>query len=222
MRFSASILGALSVAHLAAAAPIWGALIGGAASIVLPLLPSKKKEEPQPDTQPDDTLSTPQYFSLSSLKSGFAFDRASLSASSSNLYTNLLSQGASCENGDDPGFATLTIDPDRVLYLYTGSGPAQQFYVDRSKMGQGKLGYTTGDQSPPGNAESQGWELVDGILTFDGAGLIACPSNTIEDAWTVWVSSGNKEPGGNAGCTTFDARANYLAEGDLSLCTYTE
>ncbi|KAI9050865.1 hypothetical protein LZ554_004983 [Drepanopeziza brunnea f. sp. 'monogermtubi'] len=150
MRFSAStILGALSIAHLAAAAPIWGAIMAGASVLLPSLVPGS--------------------------------------------------------------FATFAIDRDRVLYLHTGSGPVQNFYVDRSGMGQGKLGYTTGDQPSPENAERRGWGVVDGFLYFDGAGLIACPSD-IDDAWSVWVSVDVQDPGDNAGCTPFAARVDYLAE----------
>lgn len=68
------------------------------------------------------------------------------------------------------------------------------------KIGQGKFGYITGDQSPPRNAELTGWTIDENdYLTLDGAVFLACP-DSIEGSWSVWVNSGVANPGGNEGC----------------------
>lgn len=85
--------------------------------------------------------------------------------------------------------------------------------------GQGNLGYTTGAQPPPRNGERTGWVLDEvGDLTLNGAGFIACP-NSIDGAWSLWVSAGVNQPGGNEGCLSISARATEVKNPDS--CVYT-
>ena len=61
----------------------------------------------------------------------------------------------------------------------------------------------------------------DGYLYFDDAGLIACP-NSIDGAWSVWVSVGIANPAGNSDCTPFAPKVVEVAEGSQVGCLYTE
>ena len=54
-------------------------------------------------------------------------------------------------------------------------------------------------------------------LTFNGAGLLACPS-TVDDSWYIWVSAGIDKPAGQEGCVGFTARTDTNA--DPVKCTY--
>ncbi|KAF3353832.1 hypothetical protein VdG1_04561 [Verticillium dahliae VDG1] len=117
------------------------------------------------------------------------------------------------------GSATFYLNDDGGLYLYSTSATPQQLYADRSGMGQGNLGYTTGAQPPPRNGERTGWVLDEvGDLTLNGAGFIACP-NSIDGAWSLWVSAGVNQPGGNEGCLSISARATEVKNPDS--CVYT-
>ncbi|KAM0201801.1 hypothetical protein ACHAPQ_005041 [Fusarium lateritium] len=133
-----------------------------------------------------------------------------LQASQEHFSLKLKDQKASCDRGVKANQATLSLQ-DGNLYLYKTDNPPQQVYVDRSGMGQGVLGYTTGAQPKPKNGEYKGWSIdKDGDLKFDGASFIACPSNPKKPAtssWSVWVSAGVAQPGGNKGCLGFNVRA---------------
>ena len=54
-------------------------------------------------------------------------------------------------------------------------------------------------------------------LTFNGAGLLACPS-TVDDSWYIWVSAGIDKPAGQEGCVGFTART--VTNADPVKCTY--
>ncbi|GJC93348.1 cell wall protein PhiA [Colletotrichum higginsianum] len=115
--------------------------------------------------------------------------------------------------------ATFYLSDDGGLYLYAASATPQQLYADRSGMGQGKLGYTTGAQPAPRNGERTGWTIDQyGDLTLDGAGFLACPGS-IENSWAVWVSSGVANPAGYTGCLGVSVRAVEVKE--PSSCVYT-
>ena len=88
------------------------------------------------------------------------------------------------------------------------------------ETGQGKLGFTTGAQPTPRNAERDGFELdAFDDLTFNGAGFLACP-NSIDGAYSVWVSAGVNNPAGNSDCVGISARAMEVDEPNS--CRYTE
>ncbi|RYO76345.1 hypothetical protein DL762_009810 [Monosporascus cannonballus] len=144
------------------------------------------------------------------LRSASPVHFASISASQSNLFLHLPKQGASCDV-EDPGYATFSLI-DGGLFLYAASATPQQIYVDRSGMGQGKLGYITGAQPPPRNAEMDGWVVDEsGNLSLDGAGFLACP-DSIEGSWSLWIGAGVAQPGGNSGCLGISARVVEAAK----------
>jgi hypothetical protein len=72
--------------------------------------------------------------------------------------------------------------------------------------GQGKIGYTVGDESGPRNGERTGWAINEqNHLQFDGSDLIACP-NSIDGAYSIWASAGVANPAGNQDCVGIAAR----------------
>ncbi|RDW58649.1 cell wall protein PhiA [Coleophoma cylindrospora] len=150
------------------------------------------------------TAQDPAYFGLLALHSGSGVHLSSFSAALGSIFAGLPSQNASCDV-QDTNTATFYIK-DGGLYLYAASATPQQAYVDRSGLGQGKFGYTTGAQGAPHNAERIGWAITNGDLTFDNSTLIACP-NSIEGAWSIWVDAGIANPASNTNCTGITARA---------------
>ncbi|KAI8959399.1 cell wall protein PhiA [Daldinia sp. FL1419] len=157
-------------------------------------------------------------FSLMALRSASEVHFASFGAAKSSIFLKLPSQNASCDAGP-ADYATFYLQ-DGGLYLYAASATPQQLYVDRSGMGQGKLGYTTGAQPPPRNGERASFTLDENNdLTFNDAGFIACP-NSIDGAWSVWVSAGVSQPAGNEGCLGISVRAVEASEPNG--CLYTE
>ncbi|KAK0120121.1 hypothetical protein ONS95_011529 [Cadophora gregata] len=171
-----------------------------------------------PTPQPPVT-NDPAYFSLLAIRSGSSIQYATFGAAKSSLFANLPAQNASCD-ACGVNTATFTLK-DGTLNLYAASATPQTFYVDRSGMGQGKLGYTTGAQPTPKNAERTGWNIKDGYLYFNEAGLIACP-NSIDGAWSVWVSAGIENPAGNSNCTPFAPKVQAIEKGRQIGCVYTE
>ncbi|KAJ3540806.1 hypothetical protein NM208_g4901 [Fusarium decemcellulare] len=127
-------------------------------------------------------------------------------------------QGASCDEGKKQDAATFYLK-NGELFLYKTDNPPQQVYADRSGMGQGRVGYITGAQPPPRNAELTGWEIdSDENITLEGASLKACLG--ANDAWVVWVSVGSANPPGYDECLGFTARTGYI-ENPVS-CLYTQ
>ncbi|KFA70103.1 hypothetical protein S40285_03309 [Stachybotrys chlorohalonatus IBT 40285] len=165
-------------------------------------------EAPQPDV-----------FSIMSLRSASPIHFGQVSAALGNFFIHLAAPNATCE-GDAAGPSAYFQLEDGALVLYSTDGPRQQAYVDRSGMGQGNFGYTTDPTNPPRNGEVTGWAINEaGNLVFDGSeGLLACP-NSIDGAWSLWVSAGVTNPGGNEGCLGFSARTIGIDE--PASCTYT-
>ncbi|KAI9375041.1 cell wall protein PhiA [Aspergillus egyptiacus] len=159
--------------------------------------------------------STPETFGVVAIHSGNAVHYSGFNAALGSLFAGLPEQNASCDGTDD-GFATFYIQ-DGALYLY-GNEKTQQFYVDRSGMGQGKIGYTTGDVDGPRNGERTGWAVNEANhLQFDGSDLIACP-NSIDGAYSIWASAGIANPGYNKDCVGIAARVMKSTE--PVKCTY--
>ncbi|KAL2802830.1 hypothetical protein BJX63DRAFT_98077 [Aspergillus granulosus] len=158
--------------------------------------------------------SKPEPFGLVAISSGDAVHFSGFNAALRSIFAGLPSQNATCDGADD-GFATFYIE-DGALFLY---GPnEQQIFVDRSGMGQGKIGYTVGDESGPRNGERTGWAInSNNHLQFDGNDLIACP-NSIDGAYSIWASAGISNPGGNEGCVGIAARVEK--ESEPISCTY--
>ncbi|OTA58958.1 cell wall protein PhiA [Hypoxylon sp. EC38] len=171
-----------------------------------------------PQATPPAPLSPDAKFSLMALRSASEVHFASFEAAKSSIFLNLPSQNASCDAGP-ADYATFYLQ-DGSLYLYAASATPQQLYVDPSGMGQGKLGYTTGAQPPPQKSLRTKFELDEyNDLTFNGAGFLACP-NSIDGAWSVWVSAGVDQPAGNEGCLGISVRAVEVLEPNG--CLYTE
>ncbi|KAM5354451.1 hypothetical protein ACJ41O_001100 [Fusarium nematophilum] len=159
-------------------------------------------------------------FEALALRSASPIHFEGIQAAKSFISLNLAKQGASCDRKSD-NQATFNLVGDE-LFLYRKSATPQQLWVDRSGMGQGVLGYTTGAQPAPRNAERKGWKIdKNGDLTFNGAGFIACPnSSKAGGSWSVWVSAGVKQPGGNKGCLGFTARTVKTTKPNS--CLYTQ
>lgn len=149
----------------------------------------------------------PVRFEALALRSASPIHFNAVQASKSFLFLNRAKQGASCDKQTD-NHAVFELDKGE-LFLYKTDNPPQQLYVDRSGMGQGLVGYTTGLQSPPSKAERKGWKIdKKGNLTFKGAPFIACPnSKKPGGSWSVWVNAGVESPAGNKRCLGFVVRA---------------
>ncbi|KAF9771798.1 hypothetical protein IL306_010544 [Fusarium sp. DS 682] len=132
-----------------------------------------------------------------------------LQAAEDHISLKLKKQGASCDRGVKTNEATFLLSGDE-LYLYKTDNPPQQLYVDRSGMGQGLLGYTTGVQGIPRNGERKGFKInKDGILQFDGSDFIACPNgkDLEKTSWSVWINAGVANPGWSENCLGFSVKA---------------
>ncbi|OJJ96037.1 hypothetical protein ASPACDRAFT_81717 [Aspergillus aculeatus ATCC 16872] len=165
-----------------------------------------------------DASSQSQTFGIVSIHSGSAVQYQPFTAAKSSLFAGLPGQNASCARPKEQT-ATFYIQ-DGALYLYDQSATPQEFYVDRSGMGQGKIGYTTGAQPAPKNAERQGWSIdKNNHLQFGGSDLIACPKS-IDGAWSIWASAGVSNPAGNSDCVGIAARVETTT--NPNGCLYTE
>ncbi|KAF6822810.1 cell wall protein [Colletotrichum plurivorum] len=196
-------LAALSLATVASALPTFTAVTNGTTNGTAPSLPADAK------------------FQLMALRSASPVHFSKFQAALSSVFLQLPSQNATCDDREAVAAseaATFYLQ-DGGLYLYAASATPQQLYADRSGMGQGKLGYTTGAQPAPRNAERTGWAVDSfGDLTLDGAGFLACP-NSIEGSWSVWVSAGIAQPAGLEDCLGVSVRAVQVAEPNS--CSYT-
>ncbi|KAG0160807.1 hypothetical protein PDIDSM_8337 [Penicillium digitatum] len=155
-------------------------------------------------------------FGVVAIHSGSGVQYSAFNAAESSIFAGLPNQGASCVCPEEQQ-ATFYIY-DGALYLYDHSATPQEIYVDRSGMGQGRIGYTTGAQPAPQNSERKGWTEKDGHLQFAGNDLIACP-NSIGGAWSIWASAGVANPAGNADCVGIAARV--VETTNPNGCSYT-
>ncbi|KAE8382495.1 hypothetical protein BDV26DRAFT_253651 [Aspergillus bertholletiae] len=145
-----------------------------------------------PASSPSSTpaAGAPQYFGVIAIHSGSGVQNAGFSASKGSLIAGLQNKETSCQE-------TSFYINDGVLNIYDDTARPQEIYVDRSGMGQGKIGYTVGVEPAPKNAERKGWTIKDGHLLFDGSSPIACPGS---DGYSIWASAGVANPGGNSDC----------------------
>jgi hypothetical protein len=151
------------------------------------------------------TASASSIFGVQSRHSTAAVHLSSWKAANSGIFNLLPEQGASCDRGEKLEYATFRLDDEGALHLYKNDNPPQQLYVDRSGMGQGKIGFTTGVQPTPRNAERTGWAVdADGHLNFDGSGFLACPGYA-DGAWEIWLAGVSDHPGYNYNCTGVQA-----------------
>ncbi|KAK8116407.1 uncharacterized protein PG998_004688 [Apiospora kogelbergensis] len=151
-----------------------------------------------------------QTFGVLSIHSGSPVQYAGWSASSRGIFNLGPAQNASCDKGAKEEFATFHLNDKSELFLYSTGNPVQQVYVDRSGMGQGIVGYTTGVEPTPRNAERAGFSIEDGHLKFDGADFQSCPGY-VDGAYKIWLA-GTSNPGGNSDCVAVAARVQTLSE----------
>ncbi|KAF7557249.1 hypothetical protein G7Z17_g779 [Cylindrodendrum hubeiense] len=156
-------------------------------------------------------------FEVMSLRSASPIHFSELQAARNSIFMHLPDQKATCHTKSDNAVTFKLVGTE--LHLYKSSGTPQKVWVDRSGMGQGVLGYSTGDLKPK-NGEHKGWKIdKNGDLTFNGAGLLACPGS-ISKSWSVWVNAGVSNPGGNKNCLGFTARTLPITKPNS--CKYTE
>ncbi|EOD48477.1 putative cell wall protein [Neofusicoccum parvum] len=166
-------------------------------------------------------------FGLVAIAPGTPIHQHRISASNSGLH--LLSPNRDAQCGPDSTqrrpFAAFTLRDGGQWFLWdpkTGSR-RQQLWSDVSGMGQGALQYTRDRREANGLNKNR---ITTEEFGFMGAGtkerpsyltwrgdheFIACPSaGGGEGAWSVWLSAGVAQPGGNKGCKKFRARAVEL------------
>ncbi|PHH88307.1 hypothetical protein CDD83_7708 [Cordyceps sp. RAO-2017] len=156
-------------------------------------------------------------FQLMALRSASDIHFGQISAAQSNIFVNRrLKQGAVCK-GEDPNRATFYLQ-NGELFLYTNSGLVQKVFVDRSGMGQGKIGFLSGNGPLPPHFEVKGW-VIDKYddLYFGKQNLLACPN---ADGWTVWLATDQLNPGGNENCLGFIPRT--IPTPDAPRCKYSQ
>lgn len=162
--------------------------------------------------------SKPVNFEVLALRSASPIHFQGLQAARGGFYLKLPNEKAVCAAKSDNTVTLQLLDGELSLY-HSGSGTKQRVFVDRSGMGQGVFRYVTGDGLPR-NGERKKWKIdASGDLTFNGAGLIACP-HAISGSWTVWVDVGIANPGGNKDCLPFVARTAKVAKPNS--CKYTQ
>lgn len=166
-----------------------------------------------------DKIQDGDVFTLLALRSASEIHYAKVQAANSGLLINTPAQNASCSEPTD--YASFQLFNGN-LYLYT-QNPPQQIFVDRSGMGQGLIGYTTGAQPIGRNQERTSFAINDdNQLVFRDqsgrdTGLLACP-NASPAGWSVWLA-GVDNPGGNSGCVGFGALA--VKSNEPVFCSYT-
>ncbi|ORY10261.1 hypothetical protein BCR34DRAFT_602240 [Clohesyomyces aquaticus] len=134
------------------------------------------------------------YFGVIAIRSGSPIQNAAFQASLNRLIVGAKSQNATCDSFPASNSATFYIK-DGELNLFSTDAPYQKVFVDRSGMGQGIIGYVTGAQPLVRNGETKGWAVKDNALTFDGAGIQACPGG-IDGSYGLWLA-GVSRPGGS-------------------------
>lgn len=126
--------------------------------------------------------------------------------------------GAGCDRPTDGNAQFRLIDGN--LFLYSTSYRQQQMWCDRSGMGQGVTGYTTGVQPVPSrNAERGPW-VVDGNNTLTmkfSSGFYACPEDKF---YRLWTDSGVTNPGNGEGCLFVSLRAVPVSQPNS--CLYSD
>ncbi|KAF3004832.1 hypothetical protein E8E13_004296 [Curvularia kusanoi] len=169
---------------------------------------------------PAEPIKAGEVFSLLTIRSGSDFQYSGVQAKGQHFKINDPAQNASCAG--ETNTATFYLTEDGELFLNTAK-PSQQAYVNRSGMGQGIMGYTTGVQPVPKNSEQKGFALDENNnLVFkdqnQSTGFVACP-NALGGGYSVWLAV-QTNPGGNEGCLGFTARA--IKEEKPVYCSYSQ
>ncbi|KAH6872906.1 hypothetical protein BKA58DRAFT_383001 [Alternaria rosae] len=169
----------------------------------------------------DSKIKDGDVFTIQTIRSGSDFQYSTFQAVQNSLVINAGEQNASC--GPEPhNYASFQLS-NGSLYLYTAN-PPQQFFVDRSGMGQGVIQYTTGAQPMVKNGERTTFAINDdGNLVFrDQTGedieFQACQPS-IGGGYSVWLG-GVTKPAGAEECYGFTARA--IKEENPTKCLYTQ
>lgn len=161
-----------------------------------------------PAPTPVPTTNTSTAFSLIAIRSGSDVQYKNVDAWKSSILLGR-EQNASCAVKND--YATFFLQ-DGGMYLYAESATPQQLYVDRSGMGQGKVGYTTGAEPAPRNGERTGFAFdASNYLQFDGSSFSACPTGLGDGSYSIWASSGTTIAG-LQNCTGLALRRVDIAE----------
>jgi hypothetical protein len=160
-------------------------------------------------------------FRLMAIRSGSEIHYANIQAVKGGLRLNYPKQPANCPD-PDVNWATFSLSQDTgALSLFEGN-PGHTAYVDRSGMGQGVIGFTTGVQPLQKNAERGPFEVKeDGEFVFapensGEVGFQACPLGEGE-GWSIWLA-GVEKPAQQEGCLGFKARA--MKEDNPQKCGY--
>ncbi|KAL1388944.1 hypothetical protein HDK64DRAFT_113946 [Phyllosticta capitalensis] len=162
--------------------------------------------------KPNEAVEVPsdlKTFGLIAIRSGSPLQNQGLTASKGSLWIGH-KQDANCfEKTSD--FATFLLNTtSQEMFLYnTTEISKQQFYCDRSGMGQGVLQYSNGESSTTGaRLETKGFAINENsVLQFDGDDFVACPYGDSETEYTVWIDVGLTNPGYNPrNCTGFIAK----------------
>lgn len=148
-------------------------------------------------------------FRLMSLRTGTPVQYGNVQAVKGGLRINYAKQDSHCTE-PNVNYASFKLSDKGDLYLNTDNPPLQAF-VDRSGMGQGVLGFTTGMQPIGKNWERGPFKVDDDSnLVFAASnatvGFQACPVGGEGEGYSVWLSGVDK-PAGLEGCTPFTAKA---------------
>jgi hypothetical protein len=168
-----------------------------------------------------DKIADGDVFSVMALRSASPIHFANLQAANNGLLLGASAQNASC-GPTNPNYAQFQLN-NGSLYLYTAN-PPQQYYVDRSGMGQGVIQYTTGAQGAGRNSERQGFTINEGgnlvfrDQTKQDIGFQACPG-AFGGGYEVWLDS-VANPAGYKDCLGFSARA--IKSVNATKCSYTQ
>ena len=172
-------------------------------------------------TARDSKINDGDVFRIMTIRSGSDFQYGVVQAAQRSLYVNTPSQNATCSTADI-NFASFYISKGSLFLNTPDSAPAQQFFVDRSGMGQGVIQYATGNLTLGRNEETGPFAIDDDSnLVFRAQqdyGFQACPG-AAQGGFSVWMD-GDATPGGNQGCLGFIARAQK--EDEPVTCTYTK
>jgi hypothetical protein len=220
MKFTSSAAAA-SMAIMASAAPACAAPAAAPAAAAAAADNSTSPFGPKPTGN--------DVFRLMTVRSGSAIQYANVQAKNGGFVIGSPSQNSSCAVGGtqtllpDINYASFSIDTeDGGLYLYTDNPPHQAF-VDRSGMGQGVIGYTTGVQPIGKNQQRGPWKITDenNLVWAGGAdgdiGFQACP-DALGGGYSLWLA-GAVNPGGNKDCVGINVKA--IKEDQPIKCLYT-
>ncbi|KAK2763328.1 hypothetical protein FQN54_009964 [Arachnomyces sp. PD_36] len=153
----------------------------------------------------------PTWFNLVAIAPGSAVHNAAISASAGIFWINHPQMGAECDRETNNATFVLKADELNLFKAFALPQDTQRIYIDRSDVGKGTAGFSTGNGPIPKNAERNGFALnSDNHIQFDGSNFQACPIAGGE-SYTIWLS-GVGDPSESEGCTDLE----LLAVGTLN------